>query len=655
MEGDPVQSGRIREAKAKRRDFLEKHAKKIKVDDPEVDQPAADDPQPDENMGASGSGGVKRKAEDTPEGEPMELMDCVCEDVAVDAVLEEGLEQYEAEGHLEERVHSWADATEEEHADQKTFYDDLTGKPLKPEKVIDARMDEIRALQDMGVWEVVPVAECEQNTHGRPIRGRWVDVNKGDDQVEVYRSRYVAMELKHQYGGAMRDGLFAAMPPLEGMRLLLSHVASRQGGRDPHKLMFIDISKAYLHAEVLSDNIYVELPGEMNMPGMCGKLRRALYGTRQAARAWEEEYTKTLKGAGFQRGKCNPCMYFHSDRDVRVLVHGDDFTVAGSEPELKHVAEVFQSRYKTKVRGILGPDVHDSKAMTILNRIVEWTEAGIQYEADPRHVDLIIEELGLERANGSDVTGTKEEADGDDAELSPAEAYRYRSVAARLNFLAADRVDIQFASKEICRSMSAPRASDWAKVRKLGRYLRRHGRHVLWFEWQSVPTGIQVYVDTDYAGCRRTRRSTNGGLILHGGHLLKTWATTQTVVALSSGEAEYYGVAKGLCEALGIKGIARDMGLDLTIELLTDSSAARGIATRKGLGKVKHLETRTLWVQDKVDAGVVAIKKIGGNDNPADILTKYLSGAKLQSLLGGLPITELGGRHSLAPQLQGKS
>ena len=136
---------------------------------------------------------------------------------------------------------------------------------------------------------------------------------------------------------------------------------------------------------------------------------------------------------------------------------------------------------------------------------------------------------------------------------------------------------------------------------------------------------------------------------------MKTWATTQTVVALSSGEAEYYGVAKGLCEALGIKGIAKDMGLDLTIELHTDSSAAKGIATRKGLGKVKHLETRTLWVQDKVDAGVVAIKKISGNDNPADLLTKYLASAKMQTLLASLPITELGGRHSLAPQLQGKS
>ena len=117
---------------------------------------------------------------------------------------------------------NWADMTEEEYAEQKTFYDNLTGKALEHEKVIDARLDETKTLQDMGVWEVVPVAECKKKTQKKPIRGRWVYVNKGDDQVEVCRSKYVAMELKHQYGRATRDGLFAALPPLEGMRFLLS-------------------------------------------------------------------------------------------------------------------------------------------------------------------------------------------------------------------------------------------------------------------------------------------------------------------------------------------------------------------------------------------------------------------------------------------------
>ena len=110
--------------------------------------------------------------------------------------------------------------------------------------------------------------------------------------------------------------------------------------------------------------------------------------------------------------------------------------VASNESELKYVAEFFQDKYETKVRRLLGPDLHDMKAITILNRVVEWTDVGIQYEADPGHVDLIIEDLGLKNANGSDVTGSKVDMYETDAVLDQGEAYRNRSIAARLNFLA---------------------------------------------------------------------------------------------------------------------------------------------------------------------------------------------------------------------------
>ena len=89
------------------------------------------------------------------------------------------------------------------------------------------------------------------------------------------------------------------------MRPLLWYVASRQSRKFPHKLMFIDISKAYPHADVLNESIFVELPGEVNVPDMCGRLLRALYGTCQAARAWEEECIATIQVAGFQRVTCN--------------------------------------------------------------------------------------------------------------------------------------------------------------------------------------------------------------------------------------------------------------------------------------------------------------------------------------------------------------
>eukprot|EP00969_Alexandrium_andersonii_P274365 12126182-Alexandrium_andersonii.AAC.1 len=66
-------------------------------------------------------------------------------------------------------------------------------------------------------------------------------------------------------------------------------------------------------------------------------------------------------------------------------------------------------------------------------------------------------------------------------------------------------------------------------------------------------------VDTDWAGCRKTRKSTSGGMVRHGRHVLKAWSTTQTVIATSSGEAEYYGMAKGASQALGIAAMMQDM------------------------------------------------------------------------------------------------
>ena len=74
-----------------------------------------------------------------------------------------------------------------------------------------------------------------------------------------------------------------------------------------------------------------------------------------------------------------------------------------------------------------------------------------------------------------------------------------------------------------------------------------------------------------------------------GTHAIKTWSTTQSVIALSSGEAEYYGMVKGASVGLGTRELIRDLGVNLRTKVNTDASAAIGIASRKGLGKVRHI------------------------------------------------------------------
>ena len=147
------------------------------------------------------------------------------------------------------------------------MYDDLTGELLDGNEVWKARLNDIEALGNMQARDIAPVSCCLNVTGRKPINGRWVDVNKGDDDTKVYRSRYVAQEIKKQHGGNQREGLFAPMPPLEALNVVLPCAASRP--ELDHKLIFIDISKAYLHAGVVDPNLYVVLPKEMKLSNMC--------------------------------------------------------------------------------------------------------------------------------------------------------------------------------------------------------------------------------------------------------------------------------------------------------------------------------------------------------------------------------------------------
>ena len=109
-----------------------------------------------------------------------------------------------------------------------------------------------------------------------------------------------------------------------------------------------------------------------------------------------------------------------------------------------------------------------------------------------------------------------------------------------------------------------------------------------------------------------------------GKHCIRTWSSTQPSVTLSSGEAEYYGLVKAAGAGLGHQSLLHDVGLDLPVNAWTDSSAAIGIASRSGLGKLRHLETHTLWLQEKVRTGAIRVKKVRGEVNPADLFTKQL-------------------------------
>jgi len=135
--------------------------------------------------------------------------------------------------------------------------------------------------------------------------------------------------------------------------------------------------------------------------------------------------------------------------------------------------------------------------------------------------------------------------------------------------------------------------------------------------------------------------------------MVKSWSVTQAVIALSSGEAEYYGAVKAASIGMGIVGILADLGIPrskISIRVKTDSSAAKGIANRKGLGKVRHIEINQLWLQDKCRSGAIEIVKVDGVDNLADCLTKYVDSEGIAKHIYGVGMGIIVGlRHHLMP------
>ena len=526
------------------------------------------------------------------------------------------------------------------------YFDEVTHIELPAKLVRAARAEEIEYFNTLPVWDVVKTQECWDKTGSPPITTKWVDVNKGDQQEYDVRCRLVAREM----GGAKNDEFYAPTPPLEAKRLLFSEAATnRRYGRQEKKLLFVDIRKAYFNAYV-DRPTYVDLPFEMQRPGHCGRLIRCMYGTKSAATRWEDTYTKALGRLGFAQGRASPCCFTHMSRDLKVVVHGDDFTVLGRDEDLDYFQNGIQGEFEVKVRGRLGSGKNDDKCMRILNRIVRWTDAGLRVEADPRHVEILIKEMGLGEANAVKTPGVKDRDKGEHGEqpLDKAEASMYRSCVARANYLAQDRPDIAYAVKEACRDMANPTTSSWEKVKRVVRYLKGEPRVVYEYNWQNHED-ISVYVDTDWAGCFKTRKSTSGGAIMRGGHLLKHWSSTQQTIALSSGEAELKGIVKGAAEGLGLQNIGRDLDIHYDIHVYTDASAAMGMVARKGIGRVRHIEVSELWIQDAVKNKVLTVNKVRGEDNPADILTKYIDQGKIHQHCHGMRLVPEIGRPESAP------
>ena len=122
--------------------------------------------------------------------------------------------------------------------------------------------------------------------------------------------------------------------------------------------------------------------------------------------------------------------------------------------------------------------------------------------------------------------------------------------------------------------MSSPAVEHGEMLKRLEMYLADKTRVQVEFKYQCEVKEVVVFADTDFAGCAKTRKSTSGGVIMYGSHFLNSWSTSQIVVVLSSGEAEYYDLLKEAAQTIGFKKMVEELGVNIGVKLKTDASAA---------------------------------------------------------------------------------
>ena len=417
--------------------------------------------------------------------------------------------------------------------------------------------------------------------------------------------------------------------------------------------MVNDISRAYFYAPA-KRNLFINLPKEdlQAKHDEVGWLNVSLYGTRDAARSWQESLSEHMVSLGFRRGCGFPSVFWHPTRLVMVLVHGDDYVSAGPEVELDWLKKSLEEKYKTKSQILNSMSAWGSE-IKVLNRVIRRTREGYELEADPRHCEIIVEALCEKDSKGCATPGVDQEAkeaDGD-VELEGEQVRCFRGLAARCNYLSTDRPDIQFAVKECCREMSKPTTASWKRLTRVAGYLRRHPRLVWKFAWQHwVPTQ-DVYGDANWAQCRRVRKSTSGGLAMFGSHCIKSWSKTQSLIAKSSAESELYGLVRASCEALGLQTLSEDLGHQILSRVHIDATAAKSIAERQGLDRVRHIDVNILWLQDQQARERLPLHKILGTANPADLMTKNLAAQQIETYLKLMHLEYRDGRPESAAQL----
>lgn len=495
--------------------------------------------------------------------------------------------------------------------------DDALSRPDASEWIV-AMEAEMSKLKENGCWKLV-----SRPKNANVIGSKWVLRTKKNERgdVERYKARLVAQGYS-QVPGRDYDETYSPVVRMETVRLLTAVSVEK----DWHKEHW-DVTSAYQHSP-LEEEVFMEQPSGFE-EGEKGKyvwqLQKSLYGLHQASRDWNKFLDMHLKNYGLHQSKNDPCVYFDPNGELIVGVYVDDLPVWGERTKLNDLRNHLEERMEIRS---LGQMSH------LLSMGIREKDQGSLEVDQHRYVKALLREFRMDMAKG--VTSPLELKSTEDETTAPFPENIYRRATGSLLYLASStRPDLSHAVSRQCQYNSRPTIGRWKEVQHILRYLKHTENFCLTYEKQGKT--LEAYVDADWGGDTKDRKSYSGLLIMLAGGAVAWASRKQSSVSHSTVEAEYISLSDGLKEVLWMKSMLEELGLDEFVgkpcSVYVDNQGAISLASDKITSRrSKHIDIKYHFVREKVENGEVCLKYVSTQENLADILTKPLTGIRTREL-----------------------
>ncbi|GJQ93956.1 putative RNA-directed DNA polymerase [Tanacetum coccineum] len=488
---------------------------------------------------------------------------------------------------------------------------------VKDSRWIEAMNQEIEALNRNNTWEITDLPKGRKAIGSKWV---WKVKYKSNGDIERFKARVGAKGF-NQKEGIDYEETFSHVVKIVTVRCVLSIAI-----KNKWSLFQLDINNAFLY-EDLEEEVYMNLTEgfcDKNEKKVC-KLVKSLYGLKQAPRKWNEKLSSILFENGFVQSANDFSLFIKHDQGVILilLVYVDDIIVTGNNiDEINKFKQFLSSKFLIKDLGklkyFLGIEVVDIPEGICLTQRKYCTELLSEFGM------LACKPCGTPIESNPDSKKLVSKF-GDDEALTG--ITRYQKLVGKLIYLTMTRPDISYAVHCLSQVMHSPMKSHLRLAFRVLRYLKNAPGCGITFK-RNADNNLRVFVDSDWAKFKITRRSITGYSVFLGNNLVSWKSKKQSVVSRSSTEAEFRAMCNVCCEVIWIKKILTDLqiDIDLPIEMNCDNNSAIQISANPVLHeRSKHFEIDLYFLREKIADRLIKPRKVKSEDNIADLFTKGLT------------------------------